>query len=188
MHVQHRIHMKSTWNKCYIIPSNKELFIYRLILINDGEETSSIDRIIYLYAGNVSARSEIRCEFVEPHMLLLLVVVIYSQQYPNSSYDHRSSKRTLFHSPFKLNFYRDIASDFHPRLNSSALETVYKCWYRHFSSKILCYTLSFYRWLWPMGVKLLLGKSFGIKFLLGPKFNSYFSLSDEIVQWGHIPN
>ena len=50
------------------------MFIYRLILINDGEETSSIDRIIYLYAGNVATRSKIRREFVAMHKLLQSVV------------------------------------------------------------------------------------------------------------------
>ena len=84
MHVQHRMHMQSTWNKCYIIPSNKQLFIYRLILINDGEETSSIDRIIYLYAGNVATRCKIRRDFVAMHKLLLSVYQIVTERFSKS--------------------------------------------------------------------------------------------------------
>ena len=38
-------------------------------------------------------------------------------------------------APVKLNFYSDIASDFHPRLNSSPLETVYNCLNRHFQAR-----------------------------------------------------
>ena len=102
MRVRHRIHMKSTWNKCYIIPSNKELFIYRLILINDGEETSSIDRIIYLYAGNVADRSKIRREFVVPHKLLPFVVS-YSRLH-----DQCSSKWMLFHIWLKRCVYKQL--------------------------------------------------------------------------------